>query len=158
MCDLATIKLPRDCMNKLVCCECNSYLRIGPIKTTLNGDSVCGKCSDNPKYASAICTNALNDVLSVIAFPCIYEKYGCQKYFAYNDVSNHEEGCDFRCYRCPADIITCDWSGTALQIPRHYKESHKDLCMNLPTFEIHVNESIEKVRLYMLKWMDFELF
>ncbi|GJQ86558.1 hypothetical protein Trydic_g10457 [Trypoxylus dichotomus] len=155
MCNLTVIRLPRDSINKLVCAECKDYLRIGPIKTTLSGESVCGKCSVNTKFASAITAKNLTELLSVVTFPCKYEDYGCTEYFPFNDTSKHEEKCVYRSYCCPADFLMCGWLGTMSQILQHYRECHQNETMSEPIFEIRTGESIEETRLYMLEQFGF---
>lgn len=155
MCNLSLVGLPRDSMDKLTCAECKGYLRVGPIKTTLTGESVCGNCSTGSKFASAIFAKGLNDLLSVVNFPCRYEDYGCTEYLPFNDTSKHEEHCVFRSYCCPADFLACSWIGTAAQIPQHCRESHRDSIMSEPTMDIRLNESTEETRLYTLAQFGF---
>ncbi|XP_022900091.1 uncharacterized protein [Onthophagus taurus] len=149
MCEPARLFLPLETLEKLVCSECKGYLRSGPIKVRLDGESVCGKCSVNPKHSAPLIHHkAFEEIIQLISFPCKYYKFGCPEYILYDDNTKHEDSCAFRIYYCPGDRLGCYWKGTSVQLLEHYREKHLELFATTTTFEIDLTEDIEESKLY----------
>jgi E3 ubiquitin-protein ligase SIAH1 len=130
-----TKNLNEGLLEALACPRCKEYMT-PPISFCENGHNVCIVCK--PKLNRChICqqpylrgTNiALENITRQVAYPCIYQKSGCQDSFPINLITNHQEDCPYGPYRCPivlAGHTRCPWGGPLAEMKGHFQNNHKD--------------------------------
>ena len=156
MCSAPTLFLTQSVLSKLVCSECKGHLSSGPVKVRLDGGSVCGKCITSRKHSIALIDHeAFDEIVSLIAFPCKYQRMGCMENIRFDDIVVHEEQCGFKEHLCPADFLLCSWSGTYVQVSQHFREKHPEMLLEKASFELDVSRNSDLVRLFVADGLQF---
>ena len=117
----------------LVCSKCNYLLSVFPIRSYENRTRfICGRCEDEVNSQREILYESL---ARYVPFSCRYEKNGCKESYVPQNISEHENSCFYRSYKC----YMCTWEGPYTDVYEHYTSSHKehhfskeyDLCLDL---------------------------
>lgn len=82
----------------LTCSLCGFYLSASPIHVNAQGYSTCHRCHEakgGQLPRDYVRHAALEHILEILLFPCVYRKRGCTKIFRFGYNSNHEESCSY---------------------------------------------------------------
>lgn len=82
----------------MTCTLCGYYLSSSPIHVNGDGYSICHRCcasKEGKLSANYIRHFALETMLQIFLFPCVYRKRGCTKVFRYGYDSDHEQMCSY---------------------------------------------------------------
>ncbi|KAI4459005.1 e3 ubiquitin-protein ligase siah2 [Holotrichia oblita] len=119
-----------DLLRKLECPVCLEYM-IPPIMQCNGGHSFCQTCR-NQITTCPICKGTisdtrnflLEDITSMIVYPCKYKKYGCKFSTKADQIQQHQNTCINGPYRCIMD--DCGWLDRHAKFLDHLSDTHKD--------------------------------
>lgn len=119
-----------DLLRKLECPVCLEYM-IPPIMQCNGGHSFCQGCR-NQITTCPICKGTisdtrnflLEDITSMIVYPCKYKRYGCTHSAKADQIQQHQDTCINGPYRCIMD--DCSWEDRHTKFLEHLTDTHKD--------------------------------
>ena len=109
-----------------------------PIILCESGNNMCDRCGPRI-FGCPTCRhpylNATNVALEQLArevrYPCRYQKFGCEEFFAHDTVREHQHRCHYRPQTCPTyklPNVKCTWTGSYEDIKKHLMENHRGEC------------------------------
>ncbi|KAF2897844.1 hypothetical protein ILUMI_08328, partial [Ignelater luminosus] len=122
-------KLNEKLLKFFKCPGCTNFLK-PPIYQCLHGHSFCKRCKKKHSKLCVVCKldieNTRNYILeelsTLVHFPCCYRNHGCQTILPISEIDKHESECSLQLYECPL----CNWKGIYFAVMYHLQTSHKD--------------------------------
>ncbi|GJQ74229.1 hypothetical protein Trydic_g19136 [Trypoxylus dichotomus] len=119
-----------DILAKLECPICLEFM-VPPIMQCNAGHSFCQSCQRKIDSCPT-CKGPINDtrnylledITSIVSYPCKYKKYGCDFHANAEMIKNHEVSCVNGPYECVVD--DCHWADKHSKLIKHLQEAHKD--------------------------------
>ena len=98
-------------IEELRCFVCHQYLVYGPLRETLDGNIICGKCFGEMPDARR--THYLERLLKKFSFPCKNVENGCKFQLSFGVAGDHENTCKYERIPCPYSTSEkCVWKDT----------------------------------------------
>ncbi|KAK9717654.1 hypothetical protein QE152_g23618 [Popillia japonica] len=85
-------------LSVLTCTLCGYYLSSCPIHVNSDGYNICHRCyttKEGKIPLNYIRHKALETILQILLFPCVYRKRGCTKVFRFGYNTDHEKMCSY---------------------------------------------------------------
>lgn len=131
-------------LKTLICNNCKNYLNIIPLVSFLDGKTICGRCYDPAKYENVPSNEkptqniALESVIQLFPFPCIYHDKGCRLKNVSKNYLNHEASCSFRPFKCPVEA--CTWTGVLIDLKEHFENEHRNNLAATSTVTLNISD------------------
>lgn len=124
-------------LKELKCIKCGLYLSCAPIKITVSGENICGRCCVEQTEEVFIHNKVYEHIATTMKFPCRFNSYGCDYFPKWGRVDKHEKMCDFRQYQCPLKGFgKCSWIGTRSQLYDHCSKNHEESTTSLNSLTV----------------------
>ncbi|KRT84144.1 hypothetical protein AMK59_2500 [Oryctes borbonicus] len=96
-------------LSVLTCTLCGFHLSSCPIHVNADGHSICHRCytsKDGKISLNYVRHYALETIVQILLFPCIYRNRGCTKVFRFGYNSDHEQMCSYNRTQKPFSTFT----------------------------------------------------
>jgi hypothetical protein len=122
-------------LKALQCPRCKMYMA-PPISFCENGHNICNSCKpklnrcpdcQEPYLRGTNLT--LETIARQVAYPCIYQKNGCQASLPVHLILDHQDDCPYGPYICPVVLAgrrRCPWKGPLMEMKDHLQSNHKE--------------------------------
>ncbi|GJQ73428.1 hypothetical protein Trydic_g13790 [Trypoxylus dichotomus] len=85
-------------LSVLTCTLCGYYLSSCPLHVNADGQTICHRCytrKEGKISPNFVRHHALETIVQILLFPCVYRNRGCTKVFRFGYDSDHEQMCSY---------------------------------------------------------------
>nr|CAI5817341.1 unnamed protein product [Callosobruchus analis] len=142
-------------LSQFSCPTCTNYI-LGPVFQCRKGHFFCTDCFRN---VCSLCgtkilsrSNVLENIQSIVSFPCRYANRGCQFLGDGGDVRVHQYCCLYSQTSCPLKHIGCRWSGKESEVIHHCNNYHPNNIFQTMSQAFHLRRFniLEEKRVFLL--------